>query len=163
MFEIRCSYHYVFVGQSHCATVFFTRVGTVGRKEYGEEKTTKMKTKARPKSKPLKTYLVTYHSPPAAMKKMMEAAPEEMEAGMAEWNKWAKKCGEQLIDMGAPLTSGTNLKAKGAATPSKRKITGYSIVHAPNMAGAKKLFKGHPHLSWTKGCEIEIHEAMPMG
>lgn len=115
------------------------------------------------KAKSLKTFLVTYHSPASAMKKMMTATPEEQAAGMNEWMKWAQKCGNQLIEMGAPLMGGVNLKATGAATPSKRKLTGYSILQAESMAAAKKLLKGHPHLSWAKGCEIEVHEAMPMG
>lgn len=96
------------------------------------------------------------------MKKMMTATKEEKEAGMAEWMKWAEKCGPALVNMGAPLMGGENLKTEGPATPSKRKLTGYSILEAASLAGAKKLLKGHPHLKWTKGCEIEVHEAMPM-
>jgi hypothetical protein len=114
-------------------------------------------------AKAMKTYLVTYHSPASAMKKMAKATPDEMAAGMNEWMKWAKKCGKQLVEMGAPLTGSVNLKATGGAVPSKRKITGYSILQAESMAAAKKLLKGHPHLAWIKGCEIEVHEAMPMG
>ena len=119
--------------------------------------------KAPAKKKALKTYLVTYHSPASAMKKMQTASKEEMEAGMNAWMSWAKKCGNNLVEMGAPLSGSVNLKATGGATPSKRKITGYSILQAENMTAAKKLLKGHPHLSWTKGCEIEVHEAMSMG
>jgi len=118
---------------------------------------------AKAKAKTLKTYLVTYHSPASAMKKMQKATKEEMAAGMNEWMKWAKKCGDQLVEMGAPLMGGVNLKATGGAVPSKRKVTGYSILQAESMAAAKKLLKGHPHLAWVKGCEIEVHEAMPMG
>lgn len=115
------------------------------------------------KAKVLKTYLVTYHSPASAMKKMQKATKEEMAAGMNAWMKWAKNCGKHLVEMGAPLGGGVNLKAIGGAVPSKRKITGYSILQAESMAAAKKLVKGHPHLSWAKGCEIEVHEAMPIG
>lgn len=111
----------------------------------------------------MKRYLVVYHSPASAMKKMKTATPEEMQAGMAAWMTWAKKCGKKLVDMGAPLTGGVNLKAKGPAAASKRKVTGYSLLEAESMAAAKKLLKGHPHLSWAKGCEIEVHEAIPMG
>ena len=114
------------------------------------------------KAKTLKKYLVTYHSPASAMKKMQTATEEEMAAGMNEWMKWAKKCGSQLVEMGAPLRGGVNLKATGGAVPSKRKITGYSMLQAESMAAAKKLLKGHPHLAWNKGCEIEVHEAMSM-
>ena len=115
------------------------------------------------RAKTLKTYLVLYHSPASAMKKMMNASPEEMAAGMQEWMKWGKKCGKQLVDFGAPLMGGVNLKATGGAVPSKRKVSGYSILKAESMTAAKKLLKGHPHLAWVKGCEIEVHEAVPMG
>lgn len=114
-------------------------------------------------AKALKTYLVVYHSPASAMKKMQKATPEQMAEGMKAWMMWAKKCGKRLVDMGAPLTGGVNLKATGAAIPSKRKVTGYSILKAESMTAAKKLLKGHPHLAWVKGCEIEVHEAMQMG
>ena len=114
------------------------------------------------KAKTLKKYLVTYHSPASAMKKMQTATKEEMAAGMNEWMKWAKKCGDKLVEMGAPLMGGVNLKPTGGAVPSKRKVTGYSILQAESMAAAKKLLKGHPHLAWSKGCEIEVHEAIPM-
>ena len=114
-------------------------------------------------AKKLKNYLVVYHSPASAMKKMQTASPEEMAEGMKAWMTWAKKCGNRLVDMGSPLMGGVNLKATGAATPSKRKVSGYSLLKAESMAGAKKLLKGHPHLSWVKGCEIEVHEVMTMG
>ena len=128
-------------------------------KENGDWKDMAKKKKARA----LKTYLVVYHSPAAAMKKMMTASPEEKAAGMEAWMKWGKKCGKQLVDFGAPVMGGVNLKATGGAVPSKRKVSGYSLLQAESMAAAKKLLKGHPHLSWVKGCEIEIHEVVPMG
>jgi len=32
------------------------------------------------------------------------------------------------------------------------------------MDHAKQLLAGHPHMAWTEGCSIEVHEsfAMPM-
>ena len=129
-------------------------------------KTAKKKTakkKAKRSSKALKNYLVIYHSPASAMKKMMTASPEEKAAGMQQWMQWGKKCGKALVDFGDPVMGGVNLKASGPATPSKRKVSGYSFLQAESMAAAKKLLKGHPHLSWVRGCEIEVHEVIPMG
>ena len=111
----------------------------------------------------LKQFLVTYHAPASAMKKMQTASQEEMNAGYAAWMAWAKKCGKNLETMGDMLHGGVNIKASGPATPSKRKVTGYSKLKAANMGAAKKLVKNHPHLSWARGCEIEIHEVMEMG
>ena len=77
------------------------------------------------------------------MEQMSNASPEEMKAGMEPWMAWAAKCGEGLVDLGAPLV-------------------GYSILQAEDMEGAKALLEGHPHLEWTGGCEIEVHESMPL-
>ena len=113
--------------------------------------------------KKLNKYLVTYHATASAMKKMKTASPEEMKAGMDMWMKWGKKCGTRLVDFGSPLMPGANLKADNVSAPSKRKLTGYSMIKASSLADAKKMLIGHPHLSWAKGCEIEVHEIMPMG
>lgn len=115
------------------------------------------------KKKTLKTFLVTYHSPASAMNKMKKAKREEMAAAMKAWMKWSKKCGKKLIEMGAPLKPGSNKKAKGGWSKSKRKLSGYSILQAENLTGARNLLKDHPHLAWAAGCEIEIHEMTPMG
>ena len=114
------------------------------------------------KTKKPKSFLVTYHSGAAAAKKMKDAKPPEMQAMMQAWMEWAEKCGSNLTDMGAPLQNGINLKATGTATVSSRKVSGYSMLSADTMAQAKKLLKGHPHLSWARGCEIEVHEVKPM-
>lgn len=109
----------------------------------------------------LKTFLVLYHAPASALKKMQNVTPEEAKKGMEGWYIWAKKCGKRLVDMGTPLGGGIKIKKDGAS-PSKRNVAGYSIIKAENMAGAKKLLKGHPHLMWVSGCEIEVHESLPM-
>ena len=113
-----------------------------------------------------KTFLVVYHMNAAAQRKTqaaMKKDPASMAEGMNAWMAWAKKCGSSLVDMGNPLGKGVKLSGK-TATPSRRNVTGYSIIKAPTMAGAKKLLKGHPHLTWTpSGCDIEVHEVMPIG
>jgi len=110
----------------------------------------------------MKSYVVTYHSGVAAEKKMAKSSPEEMSAMMQQWMDWAEKCGSSLEEMGSPLQKGVNLNSKGKASPSGRRITGYSKLSAQSMAGAKKLLKGHPHLTWANGCEIEVHEVRAM-
>jgi len=123
----------------------------------------KAKKKAAAKAKPMKSFLVTYHSGAAAGKKMAKATPDEMNAMMQSWMDWAQSCGEHLTEMGSPLHSSVNFKAKGKPSPSGRRITGYSKLNAPTMAAAKKLVQNHPHLKWASGCEVELHEMSPMG
>ena len=115
------------------------------------------------KAKAMRSFLVTYHSGAIAEKKMANSTPEEMNLMMQKWMDWAKKCGKNLEEMGAPLQKGVKLNATGRATASNRRITGYSKLTAESLAAAKKLLKGHPHLTWARGCEIEVHEVRPMG
>lgn len=112
----------------------------------------------------LKTYVVVYHMTAAAAKrgeKMRQANPNAAAEGMKAWMTWAQKCGDKLVDLGAPLGNGLKLTPTGA-TPSKRGVSGYSILKAASMAEAKRLMKGHPHIGWGGGCEIEVHESLPL-
>lgn len=74
---------------------------------------------------------------------------------------WASKCGSGLVDLGAPLGNGQKLTKSGSSS-SQREVSGYSILQAEDMAAAQAMMEGHPHLEWIGGCEIEIHEALPL-
>lgn len=106
--------------------------------------------------------MVIYHAPISAAEQMANATPEEMQKGMEPWMAWAERCGSALVDMGSPLVGGQKL-TKGGQADSDRHVAGYSILEAADMAGAVALLKGHPHLEWGDGMEIEVHEVMPMG
>ena len=62
--------------------------------------------------------------------------------------------------MGAPLAGGQKVSSSGTAGSDKN-VVGYSILQAEDMDGAVEMLKDHPHLTWTEGCEVEVHEAMP--
>ncbi len=109
----------------------------------------------------MKKFVVIYHANAAAMKQMQNATPEDMQKGMEPWMAWAARCGTGLVDIGAPLDGGQKL-SKSGSTDSDRQVVGYSILQADDMVAAKKLLDGHPHLEWDAGCEIEVHESMPM-
>jgi len=108
----------------------------------------------------MKKFIVIYHAP-MTWQETDNSDPEEMKKGMELWMKWAKSCGDKLVDFGQPLTSGLKLNAKGESVASSKEVCGYSILQAENMDEAKSLMKDHPHLNWTTECEIEIHESMP--
>jgi hypothetical protein len=110
----------------------------------------------------MKEYIVIYHAPAEAMKQSAETGPEEMKKGMESWMVWADKCGDALVSMGAPLTGGIKLGTNGNSNESNKEVVGYSILKAENMQEAKSLMDEHPHLNWAAGCEIEIHETMPL-
>ncbi len=109
----------------------------------------------------MKQFVVLYFAPASAMEKMKSSTPEEMKKGMEEWMKWAEKCGDHLVDMGNPLGNGKEIDQSGTS-PSQKGIAGYSILQAEDISEAEELLKGHPHLGWTEGCQIEVHEKMPM-
>ena len=110
----------------------------------------------------MKKYIVIYHAPEELMAQSANSTPEEMEKGMEPWMVWAAKCGDQLVDLGAPLMGGQKLLPDGKIENSIREVAGYSVLQAENMEEAKALLDGHPHLAWDGACEIEVHEVMPL-
>ena len=63
--------------------------------------------------------------------------------------------------MGTPLAGGQVLSASGASASDKG-VVGYSILQAESIEAAQEMLMGHPHLQWGAGCEIEVHESMPL-
>jgi len=110
----------------------------------------------------MKKYIVIYHAPDELIAQTANSSPEEMQKGMETWMAWAAKCGDQLLDLGNPLTGGQKLHPDGNAEQSSRQVVGYSILQAENMDDAKALLDGHPHLAWDGACEIEVHEVRPL-
>lgn len=105
-------------------------------------------------------YLFVYQAPMTPA----DAAPPEpaqMDAVMGEWNAWAGRVGEGLVDFGTPLAGGVRV-TKDGTSPSTREVAGYSIIEADDMESALELAKVHPHLNMPDGCEIEVHEAQPI-
>jgi hypothetical protein len=105
-------------------------------------------------------YLFVYHAPMTPA----DAAPPDpaqMDAVMGEWNAWAGRVGDGMVDFGTPLAGGVRV-TKDGTSPSTREVAGYSISETDDMEAALELAKGHPHLDMPGGCEIEVHEAQPI-
>ena len=109
----------------------------------------------------MKKFLILYHSPADAMRQTANMTPEAQAKGMEAWMQWAGKCGNKLVDLGAPLMNGLALTPDGEKS-SQHEVAGYSILEAENMEEAKALLRDHPHLGWNAACSIEVHEAMPL-
>lgn len=109
----------------------------------------------------MKKFVVIYHASEEAARKMASADSTEMKAGMEPWMAWAKRCGKGLVDLGAPLGNGKKVTKKEIA-PSDKGVVGYSILQANSMDEALSMLENHPHIEWTAGCEIEVHEALPL-
>ncbi|HTY75528.1 MAG TPA: hypothetical protein VMD05_08185 [Candidatus Nanoarchaeia archaeon] len=108
----------------------------------------------------MKKFLILYMAPVSA-EVQMNVSPEEVKKGMEPWNAWFKKCGKEIVDMGAPLGKGMHFSKRGSSK-GKTEITGYTIVQAEDMDGVKAMVAGHPHFMLPKAT-IEVLEIMPMG
>ncbi len=104
-------------------------------------------------------FMVIYHAPASFLDQAASRSAEERTKGREPWMEWAERCGSSLVDMGTPLAGGQRL-SKSGSSPSDKQVVGYSVLEAENMEAAKALLLGHPHLEWTDGCEIEVHESM---
>ena len=104
-------------------------------------------------------FVVIYHSPHPRKKEIQDMSPNELSEWKERWTKWIEKCGEHIVDMGAPLRNGKRTDASGTTT-SKTDVAGYSILKADDMAKVEELLDGHPHLEGGDGYYIEIHEKM---
>lgn len=105
-------------------------------------------------------FVFIYHAPmtPADA---TPPSPEQMEAVMKQWNDWGAKVGDDLLDFGTPLAHGVRVTADGTS-PSQKEVAGYTILEADDLDAAVELAKIHPHLTMPGGCEIEVHEALPV-
>jgi hypothetical protein len=105
-------------------------------------------------------YLFIYHAPMSPAE-ATPPSPEQMEAVMGQWNDWAARVGDGMVDFGTPLDNGVRVTPEGTS-PSTREVAGYSLIEADSSEAALALAQNHPHLSMPGGCEIEIHEALPI-
>jgi len=93
---------------------------------------------------------------------MADMTPEQGAEVMAKWGAWMESVGPALSDIGSPFGPGTCLVDDGTTTDPMT-ATGYSIVEADSLEGAKALADGHPYLTEGKGdYGIDIFELMPV-
>ena len=104
-------------------------------------------------------YVALYYSSPEVMESMKNAAPEDMQEGIKSWMAWGQKCGDGIVDFGAPL-GGRVRVGKSGSSPSGSGVMMYSILQTESIEGALALVQDHPHLSWPGDGEIEVYECM---
>ncbi len=110
----------------------------------------------------MKKFVAIYYAPAEAMAAMANITPEQAAEGMKPWMAWKDKCGDAMVDLGAPLMPGQNIDASGNWKSSGTEVSGYSILQGESAEAVQALFEGHPHLSWAPGCSIGLHECAPM-
>lgn len=93
---------------------------------------------------------------------MAEMSEEQAQGVMAAWGTWMEKVGSALVDVGTPLGSGSSIVDDGSEGTAVA-LSGYSIVTADDMAGARALAADHPFLSEGKGnFAVDIYEMLPV-
>jgi hypothetical protein len=103
-------------------------------------------------------YLVLYRSPVSAREQMGSSSPEQAQAGMEGWMRWAGHAGSAIVDLGSPLASVAMVGKKAdGGTP----IGGFSVLEADSVDALKKVLDGHPHFEAPDGT-IEVLEYLPI-
>ena len=104
-------------------------------------------------------FMMIYKGEATDMAEMSEKQAQEV---MAKWAAWMEKAGPSLLDVGTPFGPGVSV-VDDATTADPTSLTGYSIVEADDLEGARGLADGHPYLSEGLGnYSIEIYELMPV-
>jgi hypothetical protein len=66
------------------------------------------------------------------------------------------------MDVGTPFGQGTSIVDDGSSADAIE-LSGYSVVEAGSLAGARALAQSHPFLSEGKGdYAVEVYEMLPV-
>jgi hypothetical protein len=104
-------------------------------------------------------FMFLYNGPATPPEAMTE---EARNAEMGKWMAWMESLGPAMVEMGNPMANGAAVVDDGSAGTASL-LSGYSIVEAPDMDGAKKFAKDHPFLADKSGkFKIEIFELIQM-
>ncbi len=104
-------------------------------------------------------FILLYNGPATPTENM---TPEQMQGVMQKWKEWMEKLGDALVDVGQPMANGVSIVDDGSEGTATE-LSGYSIVQAEDMSGARALAADHPFLSDNSGkFAVEIHELMPV-
>ena len=103
-------------------------------------------------------YLVLYRSPVSPREMLSSSTPEQAQAGMEGWMRWAGNAGSAIVDLGSPVATSTSVGKKAeSGTP----IGGFSVLEADSVEALRTLLDGHPHLEAPDG-SIEALEFLPI-
>jgi len=93
---------------------------------------------------------------------MADMTAEEMQEVMGRWATWMEGVGSALAEVGTPFGPSSTMVDDGSAGTAVS-LSGYSVLEADDMAGARSLAEDHPFLSEGRGnFAIDIYEMMPV-
>jgi hypothetical protein len=109
----------------------------------------------------MKRFLVLYESSTPASEMMAAATPEQMQAGMEDWQHWAAKAADAIVDLGSPLGAAASVGG-GSGAGTDNHTTGFSILRAESLDAVTTLLQDHPHLKTPGDSSITVLEALSM-
>jgi hypothetical protein len=74
------------------------------------------------------------------------------------WPEWFQRAGDNLVDMGSPMTNGFVVHSDGTTTETATSLNGYSIIRAEDRGDVLDLVKDHPFLALGDEFTIEAFE-----
>ncbi|GMQ94427.1 MAG: hypothetical protein BMS9Abin12_1917 [Acidimicrobiia bacterium] len=93
---------------------------------------------------------------------MADMTQEQMQEVMGKWANWMEGVGSALAEVGTPFGPSSTMVDDGSAGTAVS-LSGYSVLEADDMAGARALAEDHPFLSEGHGnFAIDIYEMMPV-
>src|SRR5579864_9030056 len=95
-----------------------------------------------------------------ASEMMAKATPEQMQAGMEDWNSWSAKAGNAVVDLGSP--AGDAASVGSSAPAGDVSVTGYSILQGESLDEITRLLDEHPHLKTPGVAYITAIELLSM-
>lgn len=105
-------------------------------------------------------YLLTYKGDATDTGDM---TPEQGEAVLQAWGAWIGRVGEAMVDVGQPIgpTRASVVDDGSEGTPVP--LSGYSIIEAADLDGAKAHVEAHPFLSEDTGdFAVDVYELAPL-
>ena len=107
----------------------------------------------------MRKFIAIYMMPAAELARLGPPTPEGMQSETQKWMDWAKKNGDAIVDIGAPLGKTKRITADGVSD-TKNEITAYSIVQGDSLDSVAKMFVGHPHFGIAEGGTIDLIECL---
>jgi hypothetical protein len=100
----------------------------------------------------MKSFLLLYHGP---------ATPPD--ASHEGWSEWFQALGDQLVDMGSPMTDRFVARSDGTASDDAASFNGYSLIRASDRDEALAALRGHPFLRGGDDHTIQVFEVPAKG
>ncbi len=95
----------------------------------------------------MKSFILLYNGP---------ATPRD--ATHEGWPEWFQSVGDDLVDLGSPMTNGFVVHADGTTSETPTSLNGYSIVRADDRDEILERLTGHPLRAPGSPYTIEVFE-----